>query len=54
MTSSNRQDGRWPPAAFVGHELGFSELNRVLAAVAQSPLARREREGRDALLEVRS
>ena len=37
MTSSSAQDGRRPPAAFVGHELEFSELNMILADVAQSP-----------------
>jgi len=39
MTSSSAQDGGRPPAAFVGHEREFSELNRILVDVAQSSLA---------------
>ena len=51
MTSSNAQDRRWPPAAFVRHEREFSELNVIVADVAQSPLAPwLERKGRVALL----
>ena len=39
MTSSSAQDRRRPPAAFVGHEREFSELNVILADVAQTRLA---------------
>jgi len=37
MTSSSAQDGRLP-AAFVGHEREFSELNRIFTDLAQSRL----------------
>ena len=56
MTSSSAQDRRRPPAAFVGHEREFSELNVILADVAQKPTSSVRPSGRwrDALLEVRS
>jgi hypothetical protein len=38
MTSSNAQDRRRPPAAFVRHEREFFESNMIWADVAQSPL----------------
>jgi hypothetical protein len=40
MTSSSVQDGRKPPAAFLGRERELSELNAIFADVAQSPLPR--------------
>ena len=50
MTSFSSQGG-CRPAAFVRHEREFSELNVIVADVAQSPLAPwLERKGRDALL----
>jgi hypothetical protein len=39
MTSSSSQDRRRPPAAFVGHEREFSELDVIVADVARSRLA---------------
>jgi len=39
MTSSSTQDGRRPSDVLVGREREFSELNMILAEVAQSPLA---------------
>jgi len=56
MTASSAQDGRRPSAAFVGHEREFSELNVILADVAQKPTSSVRPSGRwrDALLEVRS
>ena len=55
MTSFSSQGG-CRPAAFVGHEREFSELNVILADVGAKPASSvgLERKGRDALLEVRS
>ena len=39
MTSSSTQDARRPPDVFLGRERKFSELNMILADVAQSLLA---------------
>jgi hypothetical protein len=39
MTSFSAQDRRRPPVAFVGYERKVSELNVIVADVAQSRLA---------------